>query len=47
MINRFHSFRSNVDDRRSGLAAVEFAVCLPIMVTIVFAGMEASNAIHL
>lgn len=39
--------RSRFKSSRTGLAAVEFAVCLPIMASIVFAGMEASNAIHL
>ncbi|MCA9118722.1 MAG: pilus assembly protein [Planctomycetaceae bacterium] len=33
--------------RRLGAAAVELAVCLPVMVIIVFGAIEASNAIYL
>ncbi len=32
---------------RSGLAVVEFAVCLPILVIIVFGSIEACNAVYL
>jgi TadE-like protein len=34
-------------DSRNGVAAVEFAVCLPVLVLIVFGMIEASNAIYL
>lgn len=33
-------------DRR-GTAAVEFAVCLPLIVTLVFASIEAANSVYL
>lgn len=33
--------------RRSGLAAVEFALCLPLLMILVFGSIEASNAIYL
>jgi Flp pilus assembly protein TadG len=32
---------------RSGVAAVEFAVCLPLVVTLIFASIEASSMIFL
>jgi Flp pilus assembly protein TadG len=32
---------------RSGVAAVEFAVCLPMLVALVFGAIEASNAVFL
>lgn len=47
MIRGSHQFRHSLKKPRTGLAAVEFAVVLPVMAAIVFAGMEASNAIHL
>ena len=31
---------------RAGAAAVEFAVCLPLLITIVLGSIEASNLIH-
>lgn len=33
--------------RRRGAAVVEFAVCLPVIVTLVFASIEACSMIHL
>lgn len=34
-------------DSRGGTAAVEFAVCLPLIVTLIFASIEGANAIYL
>ena len=44
-----HGMCSNSDagHRRRGLATVEFAVCVPVLVTLVFGAIEASNAIYL
>jgi Flp pilus assembly protein TadG len=39
-----HSMRSQ---RRRGVAAVEFAVCLPVIVLLVFGSIEASSFIFL
>ena len=47
MIKSIHTTGPRCRRPRFGLAAVEFAVVLPIMAAIVFGGMEASNAIHL
>ena len=33
--------------KRAGIAVVEFAVCLPILVLVVFGSIEACNAIYL
>ena len=33
--------------QRSGIAAVEFALCLPLMMILIFGSIEASNAIYL
>ena len=33
--------------RRKGTAAVEFAICLPVLITIVLGSIEATNAIFL
>ena len=41
------SCRSGTRGRfRAGAAAVEFAVCLPVLITVVLGSIEASNLIH-
>ena len=50
---RSHGYRRVADHRvarrasRKGTATVEFAVCLPVLVTIVLGSIEATNAIFL
>jgi Flp pilus assembly protein TadG len=34
-------------NRRSGIAAVELAVCLPVLLLLVFGGLELANGIYL
>ncbi len=41
------SFRRRVKRNRRGVAAVEFAVCLPMLVLLVFGSIEASSFIFL
>lgn len=45
---RFNSHQSNRHHReRRGVAAVEFAVCLPVIILLVFGAIEASSFIFL
>ena len=39
--------RKTPESHRSGLAAVEFALCAPLLMILVFGSIEASNAIYL
>jgi Flp pilus assembly protein TadG len=39
--------RTQARAQRRGVAAVEFAVCLPLLATFIFGVIEASNAIYL
>ncbi len=45
-LNDFHRKNRN-PKRRRGVAAVEFAVCLPVLVFVVLGTIEVSNAIFL
>lgn len=42
-----HHRRRKHRDSRSGVAAVEFAVCLPVLIILVFGAIEASSFIFL
>ncbi len=44
---RARTIQSNRLHRRRGVAAVEFAVCLPVIVLLVFGAIEASSFIFL
>ncbi len=41
------SFRPTAPADRKGLAVVELAICLPLMVLLTFGAIEAANAIYL
>lgn len=43
----FRKFSNSDRKRRRGAAVVEFAVCLPVIVLIVFGGIEAANLLFL
>ena len=43
----YRQTRTQRDPHRRGAAAVEFAVCLPVMLLITFGAIEASNGIYL
>jgi Flp pilus assembly protein TadG len=42
-----HNSQANPIGRRRGAATVELAICLPIIMLLVFGSIEAANAIHL
>ena len=45
--HRTRPYRRSVRRRQRGMAAVEFAVCLPVLVLLVFGAIEASSFIFL
>jgi Flp pilus assembly protein TadG len=46
-MQRFRHTQPLNDSSRSGLAVVELAICLPLMVMLTFGAIEAANAIYL